>query len=79
MKRIVANTRTGLPDGIEVAFPYLNNALSTVSDGARVWRYDYVTSPDVGPTYPFLAQVQRPDGHSWRFETDLTERCGRRG
>jgi hypothetical protein len=63
-------------DGREVVFTYLNNALSTVSDGARVRRYSYVTSPDGGPSYPFLAQVQRPDGRSWRFEPDLTVRCG---
>jgi hypothetical protein len=55
-----------------VVFTYVNNALSTVSDGARVWRYSHVTSPDGGPTYPFLDQVQRPDGRSWRFEYNLT-------
>jgi hypothetical protein len=72
VERIVGRTSSGAPDGRDVVFSYLNNALSTVSDGARVWRYGHVTSPDGGPSYPFLAQVQRPDGRSWRFEYNLT-------
>jgi YD repeat-containing protein len=72
VSRVVGRLASGALDGREVTFTYQNNALATVSDGSRTWRYRHVISPDGGPTYPFLAEVERPDGQVWRFDYNLT-------
>lgn len=68
----------GKPLNGESGFQYFaarrdgSTMVASSPDGTRVWRYGHVISPDGGPTYPFLAQVQRPDGRCWRFEYNLT-------
>jgi YD repeat-containing protein len=60
-------------DGRAVTFSYTNGALSTVSDGTRVWKYRLtsVISALNGPHF-FLNEVERPDGAFWKFEYNLT-------
>jgi hypothetical protein len=62
-------------DGRAVTFTYANNVLSTVSDGNRPpWRYRYVYSNNpAGEGYPFLKEVERPDGRKWGFEYNLVK------
>src|SRR5882672_2605079 len=56
-------------DGRTVTFSYAGGVLSTVSDGTRTWTYTYDTSE---PNFPFLTEVKRPDGQTWKYSYNLT-------
>jgi YD repeat-containing protein len=57
-------------DGRQVTFQYGATTLTSISDGTRTWNYTY-TFGDGGSNYPFLTQVQRPDGQSWQYGYNL--------
>ncbi len=73
VRRVVGYNSGGMPDGREVQFQYVGNALDSVTDGMRTWRYRHVYSLSAlgGENYPFLARVERPDGQSWQYEYNL--------
>jgi YD repeat-containing protein len=55
-------------DGRTVTFNYANNALASITEGTRTWIYKYDTTE---PFFPFLTEVVRPDGLSWKYAYNL--------
>jgi RHS repeat-associated protein len=49
-------------DGRTITFTYVNDVISTASDGTRTWTYGY------DPTGEFLTSAQRPDGSAWGYQ-----------
>jgi YD repeat-containing protein len=68
-KNLVPVTLTA-SDGRQLTFTYSGNNLSTISDGSRTWTYTYQYLSNA-PDYPFLSEVQRPDGNKWKYTYNL--------
>jgi len=64
----VAGVTTG--DGRSVTYNYSGSVLNTITDGARTWTYIYGAGPGAG--LPYLKEVVRPDGTSWKYDYDAT-------
>src|SRR6266496_2782831 len=53
-------------DGRSITFNYAGNVLDNITDGTRTWKYVYVAG--IAGGYPYLTEVDRPDGTSWKYD-----------